>query len=60
MMPAAILNGRLHTRCETCRAPAQFGEGVSLRRALDCAARGETDRAKENLGQWYCSQHWKG
>lgn len=40
-----------HT-CEMCGAPASFGEGVDLRRAL---ATGNVAHA----GKWFCFEHWK-
>lgn len=56
-MPAAIIKGRLHTRCETCGAEnAAFGFGVNLRRALEALAAGRIDAAKRLLGRWFCGE----
>ena len=38
--------------CEVCGAPAAFGIGVNLRRAL------ETGDVK-HAGRWFCFEHWK-
>lgn len=48
----------IHT-CDKCGAPAFFGIGVSLRKALNAAVKGKIELAKELLGQWYCGDCWR-
>lgn len=48
----------IHT-CENCGAPAFFGIGVSLRKALNAVVKGRLELAKELLGKWYCGNCWR-
>jgi len=57
-MPAALIKGRLHKKCEVCQSPnASFGFGVNLREALRQKELKNINRARENLGKWYCNEH---
>jgi len=56
-MPAAITNGRLLKKCETCAGPAQHGYGVNLAGAIKAQADGNIKLAQKHLGKWYCTQH---
>jgi hypothetical protein len=46
MMPAALINGRLHTKCEVCGSSASFGHGVDIHLALAAVADGRLEHAK--------------
>lgn len=59
-MPAAIIKGKLLTKCDICGEDnASFGYGVNLRRALDELAANRINHAKRHLGQWRCREHRK-
>ena len=45
-----------HT-CEVCGAYACFGEGVSLRQALNLIIIGKVAEGQKLLGRWFCGLH---
>lgn len=47
-----------HT-CDECGADANFGIGVSFRKALNQMVAGKTNEGQRLLGKWYCLKHWK-
>lgn len=53
-MPAAIVEGRLLTKCEVCGGLAPFGTGTDLRAAMKAKAEGNIEAARKALGKWYC------
>ena len=59
-MPAAIVQNRLLTKCETCgKDNPGYGYNVNLRRALNELAANRKDSAKKALRTWYCAEHRK-
>lgn len=53
-MPAAIIDGRLQTKCEVCGCTASFGDESHLTKAMQAKAAGNISAAKHLLGKWYC------
>ncbi len=48
----------MHT-CDTCGGDACLGTGLSFRRALNAAEKGDYQKCKALLGRQYCLTCWR-
>jgi hypothetical protein len=56
-MPISTQQGHIIMRCEVCNERALFGYGADFTAALLQFQKGNKERAKQLMGEWYCSEH---